>query len=262
MVPLWDKLCHFWTDYVWPIKTLATNLPSMLRADPLAVLRAISSRHVALGGVAILSVILVAVSLLRLPSASTGDAALPAKEADTASITINGVPLTIPKSMIRFADQQAGSVPRVDTIFLWPQIQGRNADNEQLFVDPEHAGDIIHLSIYRQISDAGSTDRLAAVYARFFAGPPQTAPYGLIIRNFSAGSAYEGEYVAFESGVTDPFVARCYRPKSQALPAICSRDVNIGNSISYTYRFHHDRLNDWRHLDASIAMLVRQFQGR
>ena len=235
MVPIWDKLCHNWTIYVWPIKTLATNMPNVLRADPLAVLRAVSANHLALASLAALSIVLVGVSLLWLPSSATGDATLPGEKPATVSLTINGVPLAIPKPMIRFADQQQnGAANRVDTAFLWPQIQGRNSDNERLFVDPEHASEIVHLSIYRQISQAGSTDRLATVYARFFAGPPQTAPHGLIIRNFSAGSAYEGEYVAFESGVTHPFVARCYRPTSQALPATCSRDVNVGNSISYT----------------------------
>ncbi len=52
----------------------------------------------------------------------------------------------------------------------------------------------------------------------------------------------------------DPFVARCLSgPTAEELLAPCERDIQVGDSLSLTYRFPREFLGDWQALDAAIA---------
>jgi len=188
------------------------------------------------------------------------DLAADKKPGSAIELTIAGGRFVIPANLIRFADQKHdGLAERVDLALLWPTLSGRDADTSKKFVDPNGASNVIHLSITADAATVDSTGRLATVYARYFTGPAQPAPAGLVARKLVAGSAFEGEIVYFESGATQPFVARCY-PRQPLLPPTCIRDVNIGGVLTYQYRFHQDLLADWQALNASIRSLVGDFR--
>jgi hypothetical protein len=76
-----------------------------------------------------------------------------------------------------------------------------------------------------------------------------------MIYGFSEKSGYLNEVLAVAGRPgKDPFVARCLSgPTAEESLAPCERDIQVGDSLSLTYRFPREFLGNWQALDAAIV---------
>jgi hypothetical protein len=178
-------------------------------------------------------------------------------------LTIAAERLSIPANMIRSAKtRRGGAVERVELALHWPTLQGYTDALAEAFRDAAPDTPIVYLTIAPRDMPLDSTDRLEAVYARFFVGKAEPGPGGLVGRRLAGESGYGGEMVYFAPSDSRPFVARCPVEATAEMPATCLRDVNLGRGLSLTYRFDRSLLGDWRDLDSGLGRLSARFLAR
>ena len=97
--------------------------------------------------------------------------------------------------------------------------------------------------------------RFAPIYSALIDQPGTPGPGGTMIYGFSEKSGYLNEVLAVAGRAgKDPFVARCLSgPSAEESLAPCERDIQVGDSLSLTYRFPREFLGNWQALDAAIV---------
>jgi hypothetical protein len=178
-------------------------------------------------------------------------------------LAIGAESLAIPANMLRSAKARLGGpVESAALVLHWPMLEGYSDASADAFKDGAPSAPIIYATIATRDTPLDSTGRLDDVYARFFVGKPVAAPAGLVGRQLSPDSGYQGEIIYFAPSEPRPFVARCLAEATAEIPATCMRDVNFGRGLSLLYRFNRDRLEDWRELDAGMQKLAGSFLRR
>lgn len=185
-------------------------------------------------------------------------------DASPVIVAIADEPLSVPRNMIRFADQrQAGPAKRLDLVVHWPSMQGYGNSLAPAFDNVSGAAPILFLTLEKRQTNVDSTGRLVNLYARFFDDDevdPRGVPKGLIKRRLQPGHGYDNEEIFFEAGSTHPFVAICTRPDGTGIPVTCLREIHTGHDLAVTYRFRRPLLADWHRLERAIDALVTSFE--
>jgi hypothetical protein len=190
------------------------------------------------------------------------DIALAGKSSDPTPVTFTlaGETLTVPGNALRFAStRRGGAAERVELLLHWPGLDGLTAANADAFRDSSSLAPLIYVTIAPRDTPLDMDDRLASVYAGYFAGDPFAGPSGLTGRNMTADSGYGGEEVFYARTGPVRFAARCVAEASAEVPATCIRDVNIGGTLSMLYRFNRLYLGDWAAMDRELRAAASSF---
>jgi len=179
------------------------------------------------------------------------------------TIAIAGEVLSIPANMIRYGEaRRGGAMQRVDLILHWPTLTGYSEDASDDFSEALPSPMVLFATVGRRDTALDATERLDAVYARFFTGKAVPGPAGLVGRTLDPKSGYGGEVVFFPPATARPFVARCLADENAGVAGACLRDVNFGNGLTLLYRFSRERLADWAALDAGMQRLAGSLLAR
>jgi hypothetical protein len=144
----------------------------------------------------------------------------------------------------------------VDSLVLlmyWPDMAPVPPSVLDASVNPN----VITLTIRAIDMPMDSSDRLEAIYRRFFQSPAILGPSGLEGRTLDPESGYGEETIYYDPQALKPFTTRCTKT-TEVIPGVCIRDINLPNGLSITYRFRPVLLQSWRSLDDAILTKLIQ----
>jgi hypothetical protein len=172
----------------------------------------------------------------------------------TLPIQLGGVPIEVPKALLREDAHVAGS--RVERLALIAAI----ADFAPLPPpDPQRIDDPLPDRVTLVLSAARGTkpDRLTHIYSRFLTGEARKVEGGLIRRLFRAESPFADRALYLGVGASR-FIALCpVDPGDHGEP--CVTDLSF-EGIRVELRFDQDYLGDWERLMAKTAALISRLK--
>jgi hypothetical protein len=171
-------------------------------------------------------------------------------------VVIGNNVIAVPANIIRFAQaRRDGFASRLDLYLRYPEMDGYSEAARGDFNHTGSAKDIIFLSFEPRMMSRDMSGRFAPIYRALIAQPGVPGPGGTTLYGFTEKSGYLNEVLAVGNRPgKDPFVARCLiGPSADESLAPCERDIQVGDSLSLTYRFPNSFLSDWQTLDAAIA---------
>ena len=189
----------------------------------------------------------------RWPAAGVMDApALP--------ISVEGVLFNVPPAAIRIPVQRhAGAQPRLDLVFLWPELTPPQAGLKPALTDDPKPLNQLFISIAAPQGKLPLEDRIKSIYARYTATEAFAGPEGLVGLAFRDGTPYQGEDLFFEPERPDHFLVRCTRAAGPTAGS-CLLERHIGQA-ELTARFSRDWLADWQNLAAGVERLIASLRG-
>jgi len=163
--------------------------------------------------------------------------------------------ISVPANFIRFDQaRRDGIASRLDLYLRYPEMDGYSTAARDDF---NHATTrkIIFLSFEPRMMSRDMSGRFAPIYSALIEKPGTPGPGGTTVYAFTEKSGYLNEVLAVaERPGKDPFVARCLSgPSAEESLAPCERDIQVGDSLSLTYRFPRELLDNWPTLDAAIV---------
>lgn len=171
-------------------------------------------------------------------------------------VVIGNNVIAVPANAIRFLQaRRDGIASRLDLYLRYPQMEGYSEAARDDFNHTGTAKNIIFLSFEPQMMSRDMSGRFAPIYSALISQPGTPGPGGTMIYGFSEKSGYLNEVLAVAGRAgKDPFVARCLSgPSAEESLAPCERDIQVGDSLSLTYRFPRELLGNWPTLDAAIV---------
>ena len=168
-------------------------------------------------------------------------------------LIINQDIISVPENMIRFSSQRGIKTTKKLNLYLhWPTLEGYSEELKSIFNGLEISKQIIFVNLLPRFSDLDMSARIGPIYEKFLVGPQTAIGNNLVSRQLDPEQGFINEYLIVEKNNRNPFSARCMRPGSNGRSAYCIRDINIGESLSLTYRFHSDLIPNWIDLEQSI----------
>lgn len=169
----------------------------------------------------------------------------------------------VPANMIRAEHaRRDGVAERLDLYLSWPAMRGYSHEEQGTFNHvPGHAP-LIFLSIEEKAMSRDMSGRFEPIYRTLVEPEAEAGPEGVAVYRFSARSGYLNETLAVAHRmIGNPFVARCLtgQPAENSI-APCQRDIDIGGSLSLSYRFPAELLGDWRELDEAVATWLARYR--
>jgi hypothetical protein len=164
--------------------------------------------------------------------------------------------IAVPANFIRFEQaRRDGVASRLDLYLRYPEMDGYSEAARDDFNHTGSSKDIVFLSFEPQMMSRDMSGRFAPIYSALIVQPGTAGPGNTTLYGFTEKSGYLNEILAVgKRAGKDPFVARCLvGPSGEESLAPCERDIQVGDSLSLTYRFPKEFLGDWQALDAAIA---------
>lgn len=179
-------------------------------------------------------------------------------------VTVGDDVLTTPANAIRFSNaRRGGRADRLELYLRWPSMEGYTGATRDDFNNVGGSRDILFLSFEPRAMSRDMSGRYDPIY-RFLIEPKGRAgPAGIVFHDFATSSGYVNETLAVsQPNHGERLVARCLiGPSAADLLAPCERDIQIGKSLSLTYRFPEKLLADWPALEkavrAAAAVMLR-----
>jgi hypothetical protein len=171
-------------------------------------------------------------------------------------VVIGNNVIAVPANVIRFEQaRRDGIASRLDLYLRYPEMDGYSKAARDDFNHTGSAKDIIFLSFEPQMMSRDMSGRFAPIYNAMIVQPGTPGPGGTTLYGFTEKSGYLNELLAVANRPgKDPFVARCLSgPSAEESLAPCERDIQVGDSLTLTYRFPKEFLSNWQALDAAIA---------
>lgn len=171
-------------------------------------------------------------------------------------VVIGNNVIAVPANAIRFLQaRREGIASRLDLYLRYPQMEGYSEAARDDFNHTGTAKNIIFLSFEQQMMSRDMSGRFAPIYSALISQPGTPGPGGTMIYGFNEKSGYLNEVLAVAGRPgKEPFVARCLSgPSAEESLAPCERDIQVGDSLSLTYRFPQEFLGNWQALDAAIV---------
>ena len=169
-------------------------------------------------------------------------------------IIINSDIVTAPANIIRYPSQRKIiEAKRLDLYLVWPSLEGYSEKLKAEFSDVENSGNIIFVSLIPRFSQYDMSQRIEPIYKKFFIGPQVDLKNGLVGRTLDPRAGFLDEFLMIQTNSSKPFAARCIHSPQSATTPYCIRDINIGQDLSLTYRFHRKLSPHWRELDEAIG---------
>ncbi|WP_040593345.1 hypothetical protein [Mesorhizobium metallidurans] len=171
-------------------------------------------------------------------------------------VVIGNNVIAVPANFIRFDQaRRDGIASRLDLYLRYPEMDGYSTAARDDFNHTGARRKIIFLSFEQQMMSRDMSGRFAPIYSGLIAQPGTPGPGGTTLYGFTEKSGYLNEVLAVANRPgKDPFVARCLSgPSAAESLAPCQRDIQVGDSLSLSYRFPREFLGDWQALDTAIA---------
>ena len=174
-------------------------------------------------------------------------------------ITIGGVTFVVPQAAVRVPLQRRpGTQSRVDLVFAWPSLRPPAPVAKGFPDTPAGALQRLFVTIAAGDGTLSPTERLKVIYPRYTADTEPVGRNGLVVRNFRAGTPYQGEQLIYDPAAPERFLLRCTHAVSST-PGICLHERRIGGA-DVTARFPRDWLGDWRDTATRIERLMAQLR--
>jgi len=161
--------------------------------------------------------------------------------------------ISLPANMIRFSSQRRMiEANKLDIYLHWPTLKGYSEQLKPVFDGVQISNRIIFVNLVPRFSELDMSARLEPIYQNFLIGPQTLIDNNLVSQQLDPGNGFINEYLIVEKNNPNPFTARCVKPGVNGESAYCIRDINIGESLSLTYRFHSDLIPQWLDLEQGI----------
>ncbi|MCP4184005.1 MAG: hypothetical protein GY761_11920 [Hyphomicrobiales bacterium] len=161
--------------------------------------------------------------------------------------------ISLPANIIRYQSQRRiNKTKKLDLYLHWPTLDGYSEELKSIFRSIQISNQIIFVSLLPRFSDLDMSARIGPIYEKFLVGPRTPAGDNLVSQQLDPEHGFINEYLIVEKNNPNPFSARCVEHGSNSGSAYCIRDINIGESLSLTYRFHSDLIPQWFDLEQSI----------
>ena len=168
-------------------------------------------------------------------------------------VIINRDIVTLPANLIRFTSQRRLKEAKIlNLYFHWPTLDGYSEELKPIFNGAKISNQIIFVNLLPRFSDLDMSARIGPIYEKFLVGPQTSIGDNLVSQQLDPENGFINEYLIVEKNNPNPFSARCVKSGSNGGSAYCIRDINIGESLSLTYRFHSDLIPLWFDLEQSI----------
>jgi len=168
-------------------------------------------------------------------------------------VIINRDIVSMPANLIRFSSQRrTKEATKLDLYLHWPTLDGYSEELKPIFNSIQISNQIVFVNLLPRFSDLDMSARIGPIYERFLVGPQTPIGINLVSQQLDPENGFINEYLVVEKNNSNPFSARCVKPVTNGGSAYCIRDINIGESLSLTYRFHSDLIPQWFDLEQSI----------
>lgn len=163
--------------------------------------------------------------------------------------TIGGQTLAIPPSWFRFSEQRnPGFTEQIDLLFALP-LGTNNAMRE------------VNITLLPASRARSSARLLDAVYLHQFLPQQIEGPLGLIGKPLREAEGFQNETVWYDPISNAPFVAKCSAPVAADMPTTCVRTIALNASVSVTYAFDQELLQQWRRFDEEATFWLTKIGG-
>lgn len=197
--------------------------------------------------------VVLAVYFVPNPSLLFGRPEIGAPSTAVAVATLEDTEFTLPETIVAKIDKPIlGNARRIDLRLPWP------FDRQQLNIVhalPTDLQNWVLITLEPRLGRTGLEERMAPIYSVYL-DPAESEEAGLVLRKFKADSPYtDSELLVARSGE----VIRCDRKPSVLGPIICERLWPLSNGVMARVRFSRQRLAEWKDMDETVQILLREF---
>ena len=169
-------------------------------------------------------------------------------------IIMNSDIVSLPANMIRYRSQRrATESQKLDIYLHWPTFTGYSNELKAAYNSVEINKQIIFVTLAPRFSEFDMSARIEPIYKNFFVGQQKQIGHNLTSQPLDPDNGFINEHLIVEKNNPIPFSARCANLGNLSGSAYCIRDINIGEGLSLTYRFHVDLIPQWFDLEQSIV---------
>ncbi len=182
--------------------------------------------------------------------------------AELVELSLSNFPLAVPGNMLNpVADTEGANL--VEVALLWPEFEGRTANNAGRFADRSSRSNVIRLRLDDYFEPIGTEERFVRILSPAFSGAPLPGPDGLTGQRFRPGTGFGPDVLYFGGPTTSPrYLIFCSEPfdrSPQPDTAFCQRQIQMEPGLRLEIRFRPALLRDWRVIDEKVTALVRGF---
>jgi hypothetical protein len=197
--------------------------------------------------------VVLAIYFVPNPSLLFGRPEIGAPSTAVVVATLEGTEFTLPETIVAKIDRPIlGSAKRIDLRLPWP------FDRQQLNIVhalPTDLQNWVLVTLEPRLGRTGLEERMESIYSVYL-DPAKGEEAGLVLRKFKADSPYtDSELLAAPSGE----VIRCDKKPSVLGPIICERLWPLSNGVMARVRFSRQRLAEWKDMDETAQILLREF---
>jgi hypothetical protein len=197
--------------------------------------------------------VVLAVYFVPNPSLLFGRPEIGAPSTAVVVATLEDTEFTLPETIVARIDKPIlGNARRIDLRLPWP------FDRQQLNIVhalPTDLQNWVLITLEPRLGRTGLEERMAPIYSVYL-DPAESEEAGLVLRKFKADSPYtDSELLVARSGE----VIRCDRKPSVLGPIICERLWPFSNGVMARVRFSRQRLAEWKDMDETVQILLREF---
>ncbi|MCB1476682.1 MAG: hypothetical protein H6883_07400 [Rhodobiaceae bacterium] len=179
-------------------------------------------------------------------------------DGEPVQIAVAGVPMSVPRNMIRESTSNGARMATLELYFHWPTLNGYSADTIDTFRRSDVNSPVIYVTITGQIPNLSPAERLQRIYSQLFDGEAIAGPDGLIGRHMRPGQGFDGDVIYYDQNSAGPYVVRCGEDDVKPAP-VCQREIVPDPRLAVTYRFAKGLLPEWRNIDGAVSALVEAF---
>ena len=166
--------------------------------------------------------------------------------------------LKVPANKIRFFSQRfSGAHDSLELYLHWPSLSGFRDGLSREFNSTENNSHLIFVSLEPRIMPLDMSGRMEPIYKQFFDGKPLATEFGLVQQPLSSKGGFIDEDLYYAADSPHPFTARCIRESSKGTTPFCIRDIQVGQELMLTYRFHKKHLPQWIELEQGVRATAK-----
>jgi hypothetical protein len=167
--------------------------------------------------------------------------------------TLEDTEFALPETIVANIDKpMLGNATRIDLRLPWP------FDRQQLNIVhalPTDLHNWMLITLEPRLGRTGLEERMVPIYSVYL-DPAERQEAGLVLRKFKSDSPYtDSELLVAPSGE----VIRCDKKPSVLGPIICERFWPVTQGVMARVRFSRQRLAEWKDMDETAQILLKEF---
>ena len=197
--------------------------------------------------------VVLAIYFVPHPSLLFGRPEIGAPSTGVVVVALEDARFTLPETIVAKIDKPVlGEAKRIDLQVPWP------FDRQQLNIVhalPTDLQNWVLITLEPREGRTGLEERMVPIYSVYL-DPTEGQEAGLILRKFKPDSPYtDSELLVAPTGE----IIRCDKIPSVLGPIICERLWPVTQGVMARVRFSRQRLSEWKDIDETAQILLKEF---